>query len=86
MYVWNSTRTKKYVSNLHLKVEILALFCTVADFFGDRAPDPYLRVWMTPPPPPSPYLKVWICHCCMSLKRLKRIFLKSLHIIFIMYK
>ena len=25
-------------------------------FFGDRAPDPYLRVWMTPPPirPPPP--------------------------------
>ena len=22
-------------------------------FFGDRAPDPYLRVWMTPPPPLS---------------------------------
>ena len=27
-------------------------------FFGDR---PYLRVWMTLPPPP-PYLKVWIRH------------------------
>ena len=25
---------------------------------------PFLRVWMTPPPPsPSPYLKVWIRHC-----------------------
>ena len=35
-------------------------------FLGDR-PLPYLRVWMTVPPPPAPpphpYLKVWICHC-----------------------
>jgi len=23
-------------------------------FFGDRAPPPYLRVWMTASPPPSP--------------------------------
>ena len=26
-------------------------------------PPPFLRVWLTtPPPPPPPYLKVWICH------------------------
>ena len=30
---------------------------------------PYLRVWMTPPPPSPPYLKVWICHWdeCLTL-------------------
>ena len=33
------------------------------NFLGDR-PLPYLRVWMTVPPPhPHPYLQVWICHC-----------------------
>ena len=25
---------------------------------GDRPPPPYLRVWMTAPPPPALYLKV----------------------------
>ena len=33
------------------------------NFFGHHPP--YLRVWMTAPPPP-PFLKVWIRHCCLS--------------------
>ena len=74
------------MSNLHLKVEILALFCTVADFLGDRAPLLSEGLDDRPPPLPPPYLKVWIRRYCISLKRLERIFLKSLHIIFIMYK
>ena len=37
---------------------------------GETCPSPYLRVWMTAPPPP-PYLKVWIWHCYLSPKLLQ---------------
>ena len=40
------------MSNLHLKVEILALFCTVADFLGD--PAPLLSEGLDDRPPPLP--------------------------------
>ena len=36
------------------------------NFFFVTVPPPYLRLWMTVPPPPfpqPPYLKVWIRHC-----------------------
>ena len=33
--------------------------------FSETGPLPYLRAWMTVPPPPNPllYLNVWIPHC-----------------------
>lgn len=41
------------------------------NFFGDQAPPPYLRLWMTglPPPPPPPYLHVWICHWLPAVRK-----------------
>ena len=35
------------------------------NFFGDRPPHPYLRVWMTSTPA---YLKVWMHHCMILNK------------------
>ena len=37
------------------------------NFLEDRT-SPYLRVWMTAPPPPPLILKVWIRHCHRSLR------------------
>ena len=46
-------------------------------FFGDRAPPPYLRVWMTAPPPPHPPLSEGLDPVLtLSLNFLHLIFLK----------